>query len=186
VHVATNNPFTPTFGSPPPLLAGRDGLIELFGEALDDGPGSAGRATLYAGARGAGKTVLLNAVEDAARARGWLVVAETATPGFLTRLADDHLPRLLAEHDPAALKRRLSGFGLPANLGSLDGADRPRDPGAAVQDTARPPAGRPERPQPYRVWSTWRGEDGALARVREHRQGCRVDRAAADRDRVGY
>ena len=120
MQVATNNPFTPTFGSPPPLLAGRDGLIELFGEALDDGPGSAGRATLYAGARGAGKTVLLNAVEDAARARGWLVVAETATPGFLTRLADDHLPRLLAEHDPAALKRRLSGFGLPANLGSLD------------------------------------------------------------------
>jgi hypothetical protein len=118
--VAATNPFTPTFGSPPPLLAGREELIELFGEALDDGPGSAGRATLYTGARGAGKTVLLNAVEDAARARGWLVVAETATPGFLTRLTDDHLPRLLAEHDPDALKRRLSGFGLPANLGSLD------------------------------------------------------------------
>jgi len=118
--VATNNPFTPTFGSPPPLLAGREELIELFAEALDDGPGSAGRATLYTGARGAGKTVLLNEVEDTARERGWLVVAETATPGFLTRLADDHLPRLLAEHDPEALKRRLSGFGLPANLGSLD------------------------------------------------------------------
>jgi AAA ATPase domain len=118
--VATNNPFTPTFGSPPPLLAGREELIELFSEALDDGPGSAGRATLYTGARGAGKTVLLNAVEDTARVRGWLVIAETATPGFLTRLTDDHLPRLLAEHDPDALKRRLSGFGLPANLGSLD------------------------------------------------------------------
>lgn len=118
--MAANNPFTPTFGSPPPLLAGREELIELFGEALDDGPGSAGRATLYIGARGAGKTVLLNAVEDAARARGWLVVAETATPGFLSRLTDDHLPRLLAEHDPDALKRRLSGFGLPGNLGSLD------------------------------------------------------------------
>jgi hypothetical protein len=36
---AANNPFTPTFGSPPPLLAGREELIELFGEALDDGPG---------------------------------------------------------------------------------------------------------------------------------------------------
>ncbi len=118
--MAANNPFTPTFGSPPPLLAGREELIELFGEALDDGPGSAGRATLYTGARGAGKTVLLNAVEDTARSRGWLVVAETATPGFLRRLTDDHLPRLLAEHDPDELKRRLSGFGLPANLGSLD------------------------------------------------------------------
>jgi len=118
--VATNNPFTPTFGSPPPLLAGREPLIELFSEALDDGPGSAGRATLYTGARGAGKTVLLNEVEDTARERGWLVVAETATPGFLARLTDDHLPRLVREHDPDALKRRLSGFGLPANLGSLD------------------------------------------------------------------
>jgi AAA ATPase domain len=118
--VATNNPFTPTFGSPPPLLAGRDELIEVFAEALDDGPGAAGRATLYTGARGAGKTVLLNEAEDSARQRGWLVVAETATPGFLGRLTDDHLPRLLVEHDPEALKRRLSGFGLPANLGSLD------------------------------------------------------------------
>jgi hypothetical protein len=69
VGVATNNPFTPTFGSPPPLLAGRE---ELLAEALDDGPGSAGRATLYTGARGAGKTVLLNEVEDTARERGWL------------------------------------------------------------------------------------------------------------------
>jgi hypothetical protein len=33
--------------------------------------------------------VLFNAVEDAAQARGWLAVAETATPGFLTRLTDD-------------------------------------------------------------------------------------------------
>ncbi len=95
-------------------------MIEAFGEALDDGPGSAGRATLYTGPRGAGKTVLLNEVEDTARERGWLIVAETATPGFLARLSDDHLPRLLAEHDPDALKRRLSGFGLPASLGSLD------------------------------------------------------------------
>jgi hypothetical protein len=39
---------------------------------------------------------------------------------FAERLTDDHLPRLLAEHDSDALKRRLSGFGLPGNLGSLD------------------------------------------------------------------
>jgi len=29
--VAASSPFTPTFGSPPPLLAGREELIELFG-----------------------------------------------------------------------------------------------------------------------------------------------------------
>jgi hypothetical protein len=37
-------------------------LINEFVEAIEDGPGSAGRATLYTGPRGAGKTVLLNAI----------------------------------------------------------------------------------------------------------------------------
>ncbi len=64
------NPFKPSFGASPPLLVGRDSLIEEFAEALEDGPGSAGRATLYTGARGCGKTVMLNAVEDRAKERG--------------------------------------------------------------------------------------------------------------------
>ena len=57
------NPFTPSFGVSPPLLIGRDDVLARFGEALEDGPGSPGRATLYTGARGTGRTVLLNAVE---------------------------------------------------------------------------------------------------------------------------
>ena len=73
-------------GVSPPLLVGRDELLEDFVEALEDGPGSAGRATLYTGARGAGKTVMLNAVEDRAREHGWLIVSETATPGFVSRM----------------------------------------------------------------------------------------------------
>ncbi len=68
------NPFHPGFGVSPPLLVGRDSLIAEFGEALEDGPGSAGRATLYTGARGSGKTVMLNAVEDRARSAGWVVI----------------------------------------------------------------------------------------------------------------
>ena len=40
-------------------------FLDEFAESLGDGPGSRGRATLYTGARGAGKTVMLNAVEDA-------------------------------------------------------------------------------------------------------------------------
>ncbi len=39
-------------------------------------PGPSGRATLYTGARGSGKTVMLNAVEDRAKERGWLVNTE--------------------------------------------------------------------------------------------------------------
>lgn len=120
--MAPRSPFTPTFGASPPILAGRGELIEEFAEALEDGPGASGRATIYSGARGTGKTVLLNAVEDEARSHGWLVVSETATPGFISRLSDDHLPRMLADHDPKAVRRHLTGFGLPANLGGLDWA----------------------------------------------------------------
>lgn len=86
------NPFHASFGVSPPLLVGREGLLEDFVEALEDGPGASGRATLYTGARGAGKTVMLNAVEDRAKERGWLVVSETATPGFVARITSSISP----------------------------------------------------------------------------------------------
>lgn len=98
---------------------GRETLIEEFLEAIDDGPGSPGRATLYTGARGSDKTVLLNAVEDAARTRGWLVVSETATDGFVGRIVHQHLPRLLADFDPGAIKQRLTGVAAPMGIGSV-------------------------------------------------------------------
>jgi hypothetical protein len=107
------NPFHPTFGVSPPLLVGRDEVIDEFVEAIEDGPGAAGRATLYTGPRGSGKTVLLNAIEDRTKAKGWLVVTETASPGFVERITRQHLPRLLREFDPDAVHRRLSGFSIP-------------------------------------------------------------------------
>jgi hypothetical protein len=56
------NPFKPSFGVSPPLLVGRDEILDLFVEGLEDGPGSQARATIYTGLRGVGKTVVLNAV----------------------------------------------------------------------------------------------------------------------------
>ena len=124
------SPFTPSFGTTPPVLAGRNELIAQFAEGIDDGPGAAARATLYTGARGTGKTVLLNAAEEQARSRGWLVISETATPGFIERLASDHLPRALASIDPEAVKRRLTSVQAPLNLGGVgwatDDQHRPR------------------------------------------------------------
>jgi hypothetical protein len=103
----------------PPLLVGRDTLIEEFAEALEDGPGSAGRATIYTGARGSGKTVMLNAVEDRARELGWVVVSETASPGFMDRLVRQHLPRLLETFDPKGTRRRLTGISGPLGSGGI-------------------------------------------------------------------
>jgi len=114
------NPFHASFGVSPPLLVGRESVLENFVEALEDGPGSSGRATLYTGSRGAGKTVMLNAVEDRARERGWLVVSETATPGFVDRITRQHLPKLLREFDPATVRRRMKGFTAPLSIGRVD------------------------------------------------------------------
>lgn len=113
------NPLHASFGVSPPLLVGRDGVLGDFVEALEDGPGASGRATLYTGARGAGKTVMLNAVEDCAKERGWLVISETATPGFVARITQQHLPRLLRDFDPEAVHRRMSGVTAPMGIGSV-------------------------------------------------------------------
>ncbi len=110
------NPFTPTFGVNPPLLVGRDDLIEEFAASLDDGPGASGRATIYTGARGTGKTVMLNKVQEVAKKNGWLVISETATPGFVNRLAMIHLPSILTDLVDQG-KKRISGVTLPFGAG---------------------------------------------------------------------
>lgn len=112
------NPFTPTFGTSPPLLVGRDGDLEDFREGLRGGPGSPERATLVTGLRGTGKTVMLNAYEDVAGTEGWLVISETATPNLLDRITHEHLPRLLADVDPHQTESRLTGVSLPGGFGA--------------------------------------------------------------------
>lgn len=107
------DPFKPSFGSSPPLLAGRDDVLLEFAEALDNGPGAAGRATLYTGARGAGKTVMLNAVEEEARTRGWIVVSETVSKGVVDRLTQSRLPEQLRKFDPDAVRHRLNQLSAP-------------------------------------------------------------------------
>jgi hypothetical protein len=111
------NPFRPTFGVSPPVLAGRYEMLEELALAMDEGPGSMERASLFVGARGTGKTVMLNEVEQLARDRGWFVVAETATPGLLDRLVEHRLPELIQSVSPALAGwklRGLSGFGVGA------------------------------------------------------------------------
>jgi hypothetical protein len=94
------NPFRPTFGVSPPVVAGRYDLLEQFRIGLVEGPGSPGRASLYVGPRGSGKTVLLNELEVVAGEQGWYVIAETASDGLVARLVDEHFPALLARVDP--------------------------------------------------------------------------------------
>ena len=45
--MSTKNPFTPTFGRVPELLAGRRGIVEEMAEAFDNGPGDPNLSTIY-------------------------------------------------------------------------------------------------------------------------------------------
>lgn len=101
----TTSPFRAGFGKSPPVLAGRDDILDELSNALVEGTWTSERASLVEGLRGVGKTVLLNAVEDRARERGWIVVSETATPGFTDRIARDHLARAIHRLDPPPTHR---------------------------------------------------------------------------------
>ena len=83
--MSPKNPFLPTFGTSPPLLAGRDGEVARFARAFEDGPGHPDYTLLITGPRGSGKTVLLNEAEDAALALGWRAISMSASVADLTR-----------------------------------------------------------------------------------------------------
>lgn len=82
------NPFKPTAGKRPPILIGRESVIEDFEEGLDNGAGAPGRLILITGNRGCGKTVLLRELQRLANERGWAVVSDSASLGLCDRLAD--------------------------------------------------------------------------------------------------
>jgi hypothetical protein len=133
-EIVVPNPFKPSAGSSPPELIGREASLERIREAVLDGPGAPGRIALFSGARGIGKTVMLNEVEAAYLAEGWLRVRLTATPGMLSQLQAD-VQRLVAQQAPAA-KRRLTG--LSAGGVGVDwentGTTRPADLRSDVED----------------------------------------------------
>jgi len=80
--VPASPPFTPGFGSTPPCLVGRDDLIRDVCALLAGDPANEGGANMLLAPRGLGKTVVLNEIEDAARAeRGWVVLAVSGTDG---------------------------------------------------------------------------------------------------------
>lgn len=128
------SPFRPSFGINPPTVAGRSELIAILGDALEAGPGAPGRMALATGARGIGKTVLLNEAEAEARRHGWLVMNETLSPGILARLLDEHVPdawrQVRGEVAPdlsQPRRRRLTGVTFPAGLGGVTSALEPND-----------------------------------------------------------
>jgi hypothetical protein len=76
------NPYAPGAGTPPPLLAGRDGVIEAWEVVI--GRAAAGNSfqpIVLSGLRGVGKTVLLLAFRQHAIEAGWSIELFEARPG---------------------------------------------------------------------------------------------------------
>ncbi|ALC05631.1 hypothetical protein CDES_06005 [Corynebacterium deserti GIMN1.010] len=107
------NPFRPTFGVSPTILAGRDSLLHSFRLGLAEGPGSPFRALLISGSRGMGKTVLLNEFEDAAAGQGWITLRAYPDDSMVRTLVDSAIPEALQSLDGPQSKRMLSSVAIP-------------------------------------------------------------------------
>jgi hypothetical protein len=92
---AETNPFKPTAGKMPPILIGRQAIIDDFSESLKNGVGAPGRIMLVTGQRGFGKTVMLTEFRRIAKAQRWETIAETASQGLVARLVAALTPEKL-------------------------------------------------------------------------------------------
>lgn len=111
------NPFTPSFGSEPLVLAGRRDIIQGMHRAFENGPGDPRLTSIIVGARGTGKTALLNIIPGFAAEYGWVCVNVTALPGML----EDMYQRAAAEVselEGPARTSRLTGLTFGGGLGA--------------------------------------------------------------------
>ena len=114
------NPFRPSAGATPPEILGRAGVLDEFEYGLRLGSGAPGLLTIFTGARGIGKTVMLGAAHDIAREHGWAVISETATAGFMGRIGEC-MRQLAEELGTGPVVRRITavaaaGFGITTQL----------------------------------------------------------------------
>lgn len=129
--VARVNPFKPTAGMNPPELIGRDEILDDFVEALENGPGAPDRLLRVSGVRGAGKTVLLNALGDVAREHGFHVVDVAANAGFCDRI----LGALSRNREASSLSIAPSILGV--SLGSVEISKSATRLGEAMYEVSR-------------------------------------------------
>ena len=91
-------PYTPGFGRRPPVVAGRDALIDDVARVLEVGPEHPRFCRALLGSRGTGKTVLLDVIgEVASKKLGWAVLHVQA-------LQEESLVAVLLQRIPEAVQ----------------------------------------------------------------------------------
>lgn len=82
----SENPFTPTFGQMPPVMAGSSALIDEFHRAFNAKRRTPRLSTVVSGIPGSGKTCLLTRIAQTAHADGWAVANVSAIAGMLDEI----------------------------------------------------------------------------------------------------
>ena len=91
-------PYTPGFGRRPPVVAGRDALVDDVARVLEVGPEHPRFCRALLGSRGTGKTVLLDVIgEIASKELGWAVLHVQA-------MQEESLVAVLLQRIPEAVK----------------------------------------------------------------------------------
>lgn len=116
----SDNPFTPSFGSLPPILVGRDQLLHDIQIALATGPRHPGFTSLLLGPRGTGKTTALLAARNEAQAAGWTIckvealISDADVPLHQTIMdaAQDRIDAIAPESRRDLTQVRVGLFGL--------------------------------------------------------------------------
>ncbi|MDO5077222.1 ATP-binding protein [Corynebacterium sp.] len=126
--MSQRNPFRPSFGVSPLYLAGREDSLQDFRIGLAEGIGSPYRAMLVSGARGIGKTVFLNEVEDVATQAGWVVARAYPDAHLVDTLVNSTIPEIMKNLGETGSKHSLTGASI-AGIGSIStsvqAAERP-------------------------------------------------------------
>ncbi|MDO5032863.1 ATP-binding protein [Corynebacterium sp.] len=115
--MTAQNPFRPTFGAPPLFWVGRSVVLDTFRGALHAQAGTAGRSLVISGARGIGKTVLLNELEDIAETQGWITLRASGRSTMVEELVNTTIPRIIERLSPSD-KRRINRLGI-GGVGSI-------------------------------------------------------------------
>lgn len=92
---APHNPFRPGFGESPTVWAGRTPILDSYRRSIEAQTGSSGRMILISGARGIGKTTLINELEDIASSNGWISLRASSHSGMLDDLIRTTIPQAI-------------------------------------------------------------------------------------------
>lgn len=111
-----DNPFTPTFGTVPLYMAGRDKILDDMKKAFRNWKNNPNITSIFIGPRGCGKTAMLSAAGDLARNEGWIVVDISAYEGMLEDIyakITDQAEELFPTQKKAVLKEiKIKNIGL--------------------------------------------------------------------------